>query len=101
MTVATGTRYGFHLTGEFLSIKPGKAWTSKQDGVTRTPSLVTLLAGGDRTVQVEYRDEASASEAVALAGGRERGDIVMLPIFARAKGKDWLSISGVNIRAGE
>lgn len=84
---------GYMLTGEYLSTKPGKEWEDR-DGNKRRPVIVTLLIG-DRAQPVEYRDEDSAAAAVA---GAERGDPLALPVFVRAKGKDWLAVSGVNLR---
>jgi len=77
------------MSGEFLSLRPGKAWTGR-DGEQRTPWIVRVLVG-DYTYQVEYRDEESATAAVA---GLDRGDAVDLPVYARAKGKDWLTFIG-------
>lgn len=97
MSTEINGRAGFTLAGEYLSTKKGKPWTSKQDGAERTPILVTVLVG-DRSLQVEYRDTESADAAV---GGAERGDPVILPVYPRAKGKDWLHVAGVNLRTGE
>lgn len=77
------------MQGEFLSLRPGKVWRGK-DGDERKPWVVTVLVG-DRSYQVEYRDEDTASAAVA---GLDRGDPVDLSVYARAKGKDWLAFSG-------
>lgn len=96
-STATDTRAGFTLRGEFLSIKDGKPWTGR-DGEERTPVLVTVLVG-DRPVVVEYRDQASAEAAVAEGGAADRGDAIAVPVFVRAKGKDWLSVSGLNLRS--
>jgi hypothetical protein len=92
-TNGNGHRPGFALTGEFLSVRPGKPWTDR-DGGLREPINVAVLVG-ERVVKVEYRDEDSAAAAVGVA---EKGDMVMLPVFVRAKGKDWLSVSGLNLR---
>lgn len=97
MTTTT-MRQGLSLTGDFLSIKPGKAWTGK-DGVTRNPAVVSLLVN-DTAYKIEYRDEASAAAAVAGAGAGDRGDVVTLPVFARANGGR-VYYSGLNQRAGE
>lgn len=80
---------GLFLRAEFLSLVPGRPWTGK-DGVEHQPHLVRFLAG-DRTYQVEYPDEQSA---LVAAGHAERGDVIEVQVFARAKGKDWLAFIG-------
>jgi hypothetical protein len=95
-------RQGISVTGEFLSIVPGKEWTGK-DGVIRHPINVKLLAN-DSTVQIEYRDADAAQEAIVEAADGvipQRGDVVTVPVFARAKGKDWLAYSGINRRMAD
>lgn len=80
---------GLTLRGEFLSLKLGRPWKGK-DGADHQPGVVAVLVG-DRAFQVEYRDmDTAESEAGHLA----RGDTVELRVFARAKGKDWLTLSG-------
>jgi hypothetical protein len=95
-----GERPGFTLTGEMVSVKPGKPWVGN-DGVRREPVNVSLLVG-ERVIRVEFRDESSALAAVgAFDGATPKGSTVTLPVFVRAKGKDWLAVSGVNTRDGE
>lgn len=93
MASANGNRHGFHLVGEFLSVKPGKEWTDR-DGNTRQPGILSVLTG-ERVVRVEYADMDSAE---AAATGLEKGGEVALPVFVRAKGKDWLAVGGLNLR---
>lgn len=88
-------RAGFSLVGEFLSIKPGKEWEDRS-GATRRPYNLSVLVG-ERVIKVEYNDEDSALAAVP---GAEKGDGIVLPVFVRAKGKDWLAVSGLNLREG-
>lgn len=96
MTSTNGgdTRHGFHLVGEFLSIKPGKEWTDREGG-KRRPFLLSVLHG-ERVVRVEFSDEDSAQ---AAAGDADKGAEVALPVFVRAKGKDWLQVAGLNLRS--
>jgi hypothetical protein len=95
-------RQGIAVTGEFLSITPGKEWTGK-DGVIRHPINVKILVN-DATVKIEYRDSDAAQDAIVEAADGalpQRGDVVTVPVFAQAKGKDWLAYSGVSRRQAD
>lgn len=96
--VEAPVRVGFSLVGEFVSIKPGKPWTDR-DGNQRRPVNVSLLVG-ERVIRVEYADESSALAAVGAydAESMTKGSTISLPVFVRAKGKDWLAVSGLNQR---
>lgn len=77
---------GLVLTGNYLS---GKVQEGRDDGKGgRWPDrfIVTLLVG-DRTVQVEYRDEKAAADAVATGAWGATGEAlfpVSLPVGVRA-----------------
>ncbi len=82
MTIETMQAEGLQLTGEYR-----RAW--KEDDRTATDGTGKVYAGrfkirllaNDRTIDVEYRDEDSASHAL---GGAERGDVVTVPVGVRA-----------------
>lgn len=73
---------GLTLSGKFLSTKVqhGKA-IPDGDGYYPDKFIVTVLAG-DRTVQVEYRDEAAAQAAGAIAPAPM--EPVVIPVGVRA-----------------
>lgn len=88
---------GFHVTGEFLSLKRGRSWKGR-DGETREPWDVRLLVG-DRTERVQF---ASEDAARATIGDPERGEMITLEVYANAKGDGaWLQLAGRSPRAGE
>lgn len=75
----TSPRHGVTVTGEFLSVGPGRTWVGS-DGKERKPSVVTLLVR-DRTVRLEY---ASDAQAAFWVGSAVRGDVLTLPVFVRS-----------------
>jgi hypothetical protein len=68
---------GLVLTGQLLSGKVQKGKT-REDGEGHWPDrfIVTILTG-DRTVQVEYKDEKTAKEYGAYAEALERVTIAV------------------------
>jgi len=79
---------GLLLTGEFLSAKqqPGRA---RADGSGDYPGkFVVTILNGDRTTQVEYRDEAAFENMTGYdLGTLEKTERVALPVGVRsAKG---------------
>jgi len=68
------------VRGKFLSSAVQKGKPDDKGGHWPDKYIVTLLTG-DRTVQIEYRDEASAVKAQAVA---EPMTSLVLPVGVRA-----------------
>ena len=85
MTIETEQVQGLHLTGEYR-----RAWQEEAREGTDANGNAKVYAGrfkvrllvNDRTLDVEYRDEAAAADA--LGDAIERGDVVTLPVGVRA-----------------
>lgn len=77
---ATATQ-GVFITGEFISIEPGRKWTGN-DGIERSPYNVKLLSGS-QLYSIQYRSEADARDAI----GHDvmRGDELRLAVYPRAR----------------
>lgn len=71
---------GLVLHGSFLSAKVQEGKPDDKGGKWPDRYIVTILSG-DRTIQVEYRDEATAKEAGAIKEPMAR---VKLPVGVRA-----------------
>jgi hypothetical protein len=74
---------GMFVTGEFRSLKEGRVREGKNGGKDRTPVLVKVLSD-DIVHTVEYWDRAAVEGTLAAAA--EPGDVITLPIYARAAG---------------
>lgn len=71
---------GLVLTGNYLSEKVQPGNEDGKGGRWPDRYIVTVLVG-DRTVQVEYRDEAAAKEALASGALEDHGpDMTMCPV---------------------
>jgi hypothetical protein len=82
---------GVKLTGEFLSIGPGKPWPV--EAPTHHPVMVTLLVG-ERTARIEYRDADAVEWAVP--GTPERGQPLTLKVYPQSpKGSTTIFWRGV------
>lgn len=71
---------GLQLTGEYR-----RAWKEDDrtgdDGKVYAGRYKVRLLANDRTIDVEYRDEQSALDAL---NGAERGDVLTIPVGVRA-----------------
>jgi hypothetical protein len=83
---------GILMVGEFISGQPGKVRESQNGGASRTPYLVRLLVGS-ALLTVEYWDAEAAGTLIAA----ERGDVLTIPVYARAY-KDRVYWRGVSPR---
>lgn len=79
---------GLHLTGEYR-----RAWLTDEregdDGKKYPGRWKVRMLADDRTIDVEYKDEASFLEALDAAGydsdsAPERGTVMSLPVGVRA-----------------
>lgn len=77
-SAAQPSQQGVFLTGEFVAVSPGKAWTDRESN-EHQPYRVRLLVG-ESVLTVEYDDEASAGAAVQ---GKMKGDTVTCRVFVQ------------------